>query len=542
MTRVRAAWVGVLALNLAWALILPGRSAATLALAGAAIALLAVLLPLISSRGREYLRDVTGESATLQAPALLLPFLLPAISLVIAPRLAFWSLDGRSWLVLAWLWTGIAMSLRSDAALHGDRAPAVRPATLLFLFGTCALWLTVVSDLGIGRVVLETDRTVARPCRSDALTTAFSIWESNPVREHLFLGWRSVESFQNGAPYANHVHPYLLTMYAWTRAVRTVTGAAPYVATNTVPSLYMLVLITAFTTLLARAGMLRRRTDVTRLLTLFVAYGLVLTAWRFWNDLYRFGSDNPYPLLAAVFVLVYAFLLAPVRPVAAALSAAAFSALSPIHTPMLLVAVLILFGQGEATPARFLQRNRGLIAISLAALGAGVVSFLTPVMLISLKGYVAVGSSYVFRSGLDGDTRYFSNAAQAIFAPCPPAVCCSGRTAGPLLWPAFLPVLLGAAVWRRRPAPVSLGHLLLFLTTPYVMSVVLFPQSVSIHPYLYDHLLIIPAVVVGSASILIPAIEDRLRGAALLVFLLLSGVVLMANLVGLAQALAIMPR
>ena len=543
MKHVRAAWVGVLCLNLTWVVILPSQSGKASAIIGAAIAALAVLLPFVSSRGHSYLHDIAGASVRIPAAALVLPFLLPAISLITTPTVAFWHLDGRAWLILGWMWCGILLALPDGPAPPATgRSPLVRSGTLLFLLWTSALWLTVVSDLGIRRVILETDRTVPMVCRSDWLTTVFSIWEGTPAREHVFLGWRSWESFQTRTPYANHVHPYLFTMYGWTRTVRALSGVAPYVATNTVPLFYVFMLLTAFTVFLARAGLLRERQGPVRLLALFVAYGLIVTTWRFWNDLYRFNSDNPFPLLVAVFLLVYAFLLAPARPVAAGVSAAVFVALSPIHTPMALVALLGLFGKAAATRRDFLHRNRAVIAISFAVVLVGVVSYLAPRILIALKGYVPVGSSYLFRSGLDGDTRYFSNMAQAVFASCP-AGCCFPRQAGELIWPAFLPlVFAGAATrWRDSPGTISLGHLLLFLTTPYWMSVVLFPQSVSIHPYLYDHLLLIPVVLVGSAAMITPALQSRLHGAKLLVFLLLTGGLLMSNLIGIAQALATMP-
>jgi hypothetical protein len=402
------------------------------------------------------------------------------------------------------------------------------------------LWIIVVSAVGIGRVVLEFDRSPT-VCRSDTLTTVFSVWEQSPASEHLFLAWRSPETFEKRTPYANHSHPYLMAMYAWVRTVRATAAVAPYVATNTVPLLYMLVLLAAFTTLLARAGLLRGPSGPTRALILFVSYGWIVTGWRYWNDLYRYNSDNPYPLLVAVFLLVYAFLLPPARPMSAAVSAAVFVALSPIHAPMLVLAVLLLFGQGAATPGGFLERNRTVLAISFWAVVAGVISYLVPRILIAWKGYLAVESSYMLRSGLDGDARYFSNAVQAVFAPCPVG-CCFARRADELLWPAFVPLLLAAVIaWRREfPRTLSIGHLLLFLTTPYWMSVILFPQSVSIHPYLYDHLLLVPVVLAGSVSLVVPAVENRLRSAKLLIFLLVSAGLLVANLIGIARAAATM--
>ena len=77
----------------------------------------------------------------------------------------------------------------------------------------------------------------------------------------------------------------------------------------------------------------------------------------------------------------------------------------------------------------------------------------------------------------------------------------------------------------------------MFLLTPYFLSVIFFPQSVSIHPYLYDHLLVIPIVVTGASMMFAEGVRDRLRGPLLLAFILFMAGVIMSNLIGIAQAL-----
>jgi hypothetical protein len=77
----------------------------------------------------------------------------------------------------------------------------------------------------------------------------------------------------------------------------------------------------------------------------------------------------------------------------------------------------------------------------------------------------------------------------------------------------------------------------LFLATPYFLSLILFPQSVAVHPYLYDHLLLIPMVVTGVLAMLDVSRDVRPGSAALLAFLLVVMAVLMSNLIGIAQGL-----
>src|SRR6476646_6057511 len=203
---------------------------------------------------------------------------------------------------------------------------------LLVISFISLFWLIVVS-IGVGRFVLEAKRPMEGNCQSDPLAAAFTIWESHPASEHLFLGWRTMESFEKREPYANHVHSYLFAMYAIVRVVRFAAGVQTYVATNSIPFVYMFVLLAGVTTLLARGGLLSDRNTPQKLLLLFLAYGMIVTTWRFWNDQYRFSSDSVYPLLVGAFIFVYAFLLEPVRPLPAIISACIFVSLSPIHAP-----------------------------------------------------------------------------------------------------------------------------------------------------------------------------------------------------------------
>jgi hypothetical protein len=59
---------------------------------------------------------------------------------------------------------------------------------------------------------------------------------------------------------------------------------------------------------------------------------------------------------------------------------------------------------------------------------------------------------------------------------------------------------------------------------------------VSIHPYLYDNLLLLPAVLIGSTWVLSRPVQGRLRGGLLLVALLLAAILIMANFIGIAQS------
>ena len=533
--------LAILLSNALWAAMLPSRSGRIIAVLGSLIALLAIGAVWASKRIRTaILASPPGFLAyRARALAVIAPFVLPALVRHTVPVLAFWRFDGRSALLVAWL-----ISIVVAMAFEHERPERTSRSTATFLLAafvlvSAGLWLAVVMDSGVATAMIDVDRRGSRPCQMDLFTTMASVWQSHPMSEHLFLAWRSEADFQQRNVYANHVHPFLLSMYAWVRAAQGLDHLSLWQASNTTMLLPIFVLIAAFATLIVRNGSLWHQSQVSQLLPVFLATGILLTTWRLWIDLIRFNSDNPYPLLAGVHLLLYALLLPPMQTRFAAMAAGLYAALSPVNTPMLIVPVVCLFGQGGDGVRDVVRRNRSVLVICLVALVAGAVSYLEPRALIRWNGFHPQQSSFLFRSGLDGDTRYFSGLLQAVVAPCPSG-CCYARSFSELLVPSVVPLAVLAPLvwWWSRSQGTAIGRVFLFLITPYLMSVILFPQSVSIHPYLYDHWFIVPVVVSGLVTMLSPAVQDRLRGGGLLVFLLFTGAMLMANLLGIAQGLA----
>jgi hypothetical protein len=318
-------------------------------------------------------------------------------------------------------------------------------------------------------------------------------------------------------------------MYAYVSLVQASTGVALHVATNLTPFLSLAAVGGAFGTLLVRSGALRRATDARGLLELFLGVGFVVTTWRFWFDLLRYNSDSAFPLLGSLFVLIWACLEPPPLHGAAMLASLALVALAPLYAPFLIVAVACLPGSSGWTPP---TRGESAWVLRLAAacsvLGLGV--YLLPRALAGWKGYQPSASSWLFRSGLDGDTTYFTSILQAFVKPCS-VNCCGGRAMLDVVFPAFGLTLglAGQPAVRRR-----LLQGLIWLAAPYGFSLVLLPQAVSIHPYLYDHLLIVPFVILGAWSLLLPAVRERLRGVAFLAYLVVMIGLIMSNLVKLA--------
>jgi hypothetical protein len=555
MSRRSAGPLAILGLHLVCLIVASTRAAQVVAGAGALVALGLLILSWFPSGSvrADLFRGFPdlSRSHTRTFVLLLLPFVLPVASHWFAPRLGFWRLDGRTQVIVAWLVVLVALAAMGRAA--GSPAGAGRPAqapapryppllTMLFGLWAALLWLTVVWDVGVGRVVMSVPRLVPEPCAGDVLTNILRTWESHPASEHLFLAWRTPDSFARKVAYANHVHPFLLLMYGTAKLAQAVTGSALAVGVSFTPFLSALAMLLAFGALLARSGPIEPGASLRWLLSLFLGLGFLLTGWRLWNDLYRYCMDSSLPLVGSLAIVVWACLRPPIRPRAALAAACAFAALAPTYVPILVLAMACLFARRSTTVPDAIASNRALVFISGAAILVGLGVYLLPRVLIAWKGYTASESTFLFRSGLDGDVQYFTGILQAFVRPCSVG-CCADRPFGDLVLPAFVPVV---ACWLwglrgQRTTRLRLASQSVFVSAPYVFSLFLFPQSVSIHPYLYDHLLLVPAAVMGAWATLLAPVQRRLRGATLLAYLLLMGGLIMANLVGIAQGMVRLP-
>jgi hypothetical protein len=534
----------ILAAHLLYVFILPSRAGKAVAVLGVAVTLVLLVGPKLS---RRFADRVEQELAGIDGFQTLVPlafFALPLLSLAGRPTVAFWRLDGRALIVIAWLacLSWMLFRRRPDARLPGtglcgarssDRAASQMPhgrlsgLTLLFILWSALFWLILIWDVGLGRAVMLVSR-------EERLLTSFGLWETRPASEHLFLVWLDRQSFEKHVAYTNHLHPILFFLYGCSKLAQLLTGLPPYVGRNVTPFAMAGFAVAAFTALVPRP-LPAVHQGMTFHATLFVALGFVLSEWHFWY--YPFWNfDTVFPVIASLTALVWASASPRVsdrNAVRVIASLGFFAAFGWVYTPVLILAVWCLFGRMRPTLATTLAVNRQLVRASLLAAAVGLLTYALPVLLVKIKGYDTASSSFLFRSGLDGDTKYFQDAVQAVLHPFPQA-----RTLSGVIFPAYVPLLTTVA-WAWRVGGLTrrrIGRQLIFLLAPYLFSLALFPQSVSIHPYLYDNLFLLPVVLVGSTWALHRRVQSRLRGGSLLAALLLAAILIMANFIAIAQS------
>jgi hypothetical protein len=410
---------------------------------------------------------------------------------------------------------------------HVRRLP--RSTALTIVCATC-FWLSIVWALGTGQVLAG-----SRP--SDRLTRNFEIWETKPVRDHLFLGWLDPQQFDERRAYTNHLHPYLFFMYASAKAVQLATGVPLRVGVNATPFILMAIGVWAFAFALTSWRTIDVRGGPVYHLTLALAVGLLVVEWHYWSYLYTTNLDSIFPLVVFFALFVWSAAMrandgGSSRPLV--FWAAVFGAFGWIYVPLLVVALWCYFGRADSSGRWSVAANAAIARASAASCTCWIVAYSVPRVLVWLKGYSSASSSFMFRTGLDGDPRYFQGIAQAVFRP----VCCPPRSLWNLLFPAFA-ALIAYAIWAlwngQRNRQVWAAFL--FLSAPYFLSVAVIPQAVAIHPYLFDQLLFLPAALVGGLTALSAVVQARLSGPTLLAFLLLAAAIIMTNLIQIAQTM-----
>jgi|JI10StandDraft_1071094.scaffolds.fasta_scaffold58913_3 hypothetical protein len=337
------------------------------------------------------------------------------------------------------------------------------------LFGVaCLIWVLALGPIGLERA--------ARHAEGGVLSYTFEAWERLPMSRHLFLAQYEPGEFEQNLAYNSYAYPFLLAQFAIAAPLRAA-GLPWDLAHNVLPFAYVGLMAFA----LFRVTRPQAPRTLAGVATLVAAAGLVATTPAAWVSLLRYNRDNFHLPVAILFCALSTLVYRGSSPSPAIWRAGIVIALfCPVYAPAWLLAVVFL---SDSLPS---SRE---VAKRCAAVGVlAAVSFVLPLIACKVGDLAPVGSSYFYRSGLDGSTKYLSSIPQAVLWPI------VNRR-----WPVALPLILmglaaiGVSVQGGMEAARRVRRQVLFCLIPYASKAVLFPQFVSIHPYMADMLLLIPA-------------------------------------------------
>lgn len=378
------------------------------------------------------------------------------------------------------------------------------------------LWLLVLLKLGVGYATL-------RP-GDGLLSRTFEGWGHYPISIHLFLGQFEPEDFAKGTLYASYTYPFMLVNFLLVAPIHFLAGLPYNVAANFLPHIYMLCLtIVFFVVTRHEISEVFATSRYFLWVVAFLSIGITITDPLPWLHSLRYATDDFHILSTASFcyLSVYAFRgTVPRKPL---LFIGIFLALwSPTYVPAWILAG-VFFNRSLTV-----ERKWVLQVIGVSALAA--FSLALPTMLCRWFGLTAGGSPFLYRSGLDGSTQYVRSIFQAIYAPADPRH-------WPILFYPLMTLSIGLAfqyLFRGEPSFHPLRQAF-FLLIPYATMAILLPQFTGIHPYATDQILAIPATFLISFWFMQKVFWERLSGPTFVGFVLVAGLILMTNLLTVAQ-------
>ncbi|MCG6533932.1 MAG: hypothetical protein L7F78_04430 [Syntrophales bacterium LBB04] len=310
----------------------------------------------------------------------------------------------------------------------------------------------------------------------------FPIWDSHPLAAHGFLSFNSAEEFASRKLYLGHTQAYMLFMYVLYKLNGVIGLASLRVYSFLGMAFLSIPLLRVSKELIGEVGIGLREAFLALLALLFL-----ITSPFYWVSLGKINADNPM-FLTCGFLFLSSYFAAVIN------SNSRLYILSSI--PVVLFAPLISVLQSVffILLEFFSESKRGLLRPAGVVLLISLVSSSVGPIISKIMGFTPSSSSWIFRAGLDGDISYFVNFFQSLFYPLYP------RNSFYLALPfVFLGSQLLCAKLDRGIAistwlSDSIDWFVLYggIASYYVTTLALWPQSVSIHPYLYDFMLLLP--------------------------------------------------
>jgi len=314
----------------------------------------------------------------------------------------------------------------------------------------------------------------------------YPIWSTSPWQQHGFFVYLTNEDFINRIAYTGHTPFYAMLM--WPVVLISKTIGVPHKA---IGALLPILLLSAVLVRIAKSQQEKLKISGNSASTLLFATAIMflMTSPFYWISLTKFNFDNAlYYIIGPLLLLSYEMASTKKRKLDLWASALFIFFISPLVLSMLGLAVAVysffLAPEEEKKHTRYWGS---------AFLGVGMMGFSLTRAWANLLGLSSSSSSWAFRSGLDGDTTYFQNVFQAVFAPYYPRKLLPIAIVFIITYMAYR--LMNSKNKNTEKNDLDIKLLFFGLLSTYAITLLLWPQAVSIHPYLYDMFFIFPAYI-----------------------------------------------
>lgn len=347
--------------------------------------------------------------------------------------------------------------------------------------------LIVVYKMGFEEIAQQ---NASQPERLRDVT--FKIWDNYSPSKHGYLVFYSLDQWNKNIAYSNHSTAFLFYMYSLYKLEMLI----PFFQMRVVSAFFNMISVAA-TVFYIASTVIRNHISLKKGLLILLAVIFMLSMPGYWISVARYNVDNTFPLIFTLLALASFFIWQDKgRGRRVLISIFLFALFSPISVAILGLALLLYSIRRDNLDLKLLKL--GLIAVFI-----GCLFYLQAPAVSKILDFTSVNSGWLFRSGLDGDTTYFSNAFMSIALPYYP------RPLHIIALPILL--LLAQVVLSRifteieKPkgkgsevisTSYDAGIFYFLIFSQYIFSLLFWPQAIAIHPYLYDYLLLAPVSVI----------------------------------------------
>jgi hypothetical protein len=435
-------------------------------------------------------------------------------------KILFLSFDGVLASILLWIAVlfGIAYKFKWN---ENPQTQNIKSIVIFFLLIFVGLfWVRCAYDVGFEKLYLFIDKS---PDRLRDIT--FQIWDAHSFKEHWGRVFYSFEDFAQSKAYGGHSLPYLLLLYLF----NSLTQLSENLSFRLVAIVEMLILIVSITLVIKSelSEVLKKGHGV---VLVILGLGFCATSPLFWISAGKSNIDNPFFLYSGILVALSYLMAHEIRRTAfityflIALSALLFPLLSVL---LGLYWITMHLHRADKSDINILKLAVWQISLSLIVYAYGP-------LVIMMNGLESSSSTWMFRSGLDGDTYEFLNIFQAVISPSYP------RPFTYLAMPLIIVILQLTIMFFYRKSHIedvkqkifSKGMFLGGVGSAYFGTLLFWPQSISVHPYLYDFIGLLPFYIL----ILLNFGHKSISSKTWVIWIFVLAVAIQSNLTGIAQA------
>ena len=332
-------------------------------------------------------------------------------------------------------------------------------------------WLEVIFQLGVLRASFVP--------RNGFFSYTFNWWDSTNTSEHYFLGIQKAENIQHQEVYVSSTYQVLLINYLVLSMINWILGVSFEVSQNFIVYFYVFLFLSVVFYLKKEEikSMFYKR-SVFAIIWLFLIIGLLVTNALPWVSFLRFNADNTFFVTAIVFCYLSVYYKVEnlvKRDRVFLFSGIIIVSISPIYVlPWILG---YISSQNEL-------KIRYKMVVNMLIVGAySFINMFLPVFFQKQAGYKSISSGFMFRSGLDGLSNHFTSSYATLIKPV------SEQHLGNIV---SLIVVLIVLNFLNKERQRDRYKQLFFMLFPFFFSIIIFPQSVTIHMYLHEFFIVIP--------------------------------------------------